>query len=625
MNLKTIFTLIPLLLIIFTTAGIHAAPPTPSPENTVTLEQITVVSAKIDDYVQKNPNQVVSMDEKELTERNFLEVYEALGSMAGVDVKRGSSGLGARISIRGGGGSGSVLVLIDGRPMNSGQFGGVDLGSIPMDMIKKITVFKPPAPVWLGPGSSAGAIYIETQKGKSKKKDKISARLRTGTGSYGQVDINGSCKINRESSNTLLAAGYGHQDGKRTNSQRDKGHFSFNWDKETDSLLNLQVNGKYYLSDHGVSGPTYNPTPNASQRYEKGSLDMKLKGFMGDTLDYEVKTFVDITDLEDRSNTGEKATLDAYSTGIGGELFWNAPDDAKEIRIGTLLRSNQVDHTLTGEHERNEISLHGVHTFKITPFILTAGIRGDYSNDFYFSPAGNLGLSYEVLPDLLIKTNAGYTTNLPSFSQLYQPSHGSIDQVRGNPDLDKERITTVTCGVQHTFKKKSYMEFTLFRTDSRDLIKYQRGDDLISRPENIEGAEKHGMEATLKYKFNKALSIDLNHIWQQTENEDNKGELSYAPDHAFKATLKSRLPTLTRMECTMRAYTSQYTDTENTEDEKIHGYATVDAKFIQPLKFASTSGEVYLNLINLFDTDFDSHYGYPDDGFRFLCGLNINF
>lgn len=79
-------------------------------ESTVTLDQITVVSKKNDDYIQKNPNQVVSMDETEITQRNFLEVYEALGSMSGVDVRRGSSGMGARISIRGGGGSGSVLV-----------------------------------------------------------------------------------------------------------------------------------------------------------------------------------------------------------------------------------------------------------------------------------------------------------------------------------------------------------------------------------------------------------------------------------------------------------------------------------------------------------------------------------
>ena len=591
----------------------------------VTLEEVTVVSQKIDDYIQKNPNQVVSMGALEMTQRNFIDPYEVLGSMPGVDVRRGSSGMGARISIRGGGGSGSVLVLVDGRPMNTGQFNGVDLGSIPMDIIKKITVFKPPAPVWLGPGSSAGAIYIETKRGKAGRAATSSGRLRTGAGSHGRFDLNGSWKNSWEKTNLLLAAGYGHRDGKRENSQRNKGHFSFNWDKETSSLVNVQLNGKYYLSDHGISGPTYNPTPNASQRYEKGGLDMKVKGFLGDCLDYEVKAFGDFTALEETSNTGEKVNLDSFSTGGGGEIFWNNAAGDQEARLGTLIKTEQVDQTLTGEHDRTQISLHAMHTMKFRPLILTMGARGDYSNDFDFSPAGNLGLSYEILTGLLMKTSVGYTTNLPTFGQLYQPSHGAIDQVRGNPDLNEEKITSWTLGVQKNFKKKSYMELAAFRTDSRDLIKYQRGDDLISRPENIDKAWKQGLEATFKYNFNQGLALDLNHVWQDTKNEDNGRDLSYAPEHSFKATVKYKLQRVTRLESSLRAYSCQFTDTENTEDEVIDGYATVDAKVIEPVKIINRSGEVYLHFMNLLDRDYSSHYGYPDDGFRFICGLNLNF
>lgn len=589
------------------------------------LEEIVVVGEKIDDYVQNNPNQVVSISEQELMERNFLQVYEALGSMAGVDVKPSTSGLGARISIRGGGGSGSVLVLLDGRPMNTGQFGGVDLGSIPIDMVRKITVFKPPAPVWLGPGSSAGAIYIETKKGNKRKDAKISGRIRTGAGSFGKLDLNGSCKINNDDSNLLLAAGYGHRDGKRENSQLDKGHFSFNWDKETDSLLSLQVNGKYFLSDHGVSGPTYNPTPKASQRYEKSSLDVKVKGFLGESLDYDVKAYADRVDLEDTANNGEVAKLDAYTAGLGGEILWSGEDGKSELRVGGLFENSEVDHTLTGEHHRDAFSLHGVHTLKRAPFILTTGIRGDYTSDFHFSPAGNLGVSYELLPYTVLKTNGGYSVNLPSFGQLYQPSHGSIDQVRGNPDLDKEKVTSFSFGVQHRFEDKNQIELSFFRADTRDLIKYQRGDDLINRPENVGRATKQGVEATLKYNINDYLSVDFNHVWQHTENKDNGKELSYAPDHAFKATLKSKFASGTRVECTVRAYSGQFTDTENTEEEKLDAYATADAKIIQPFSIRSKSGEVYVHFINLLDEDYEVHYGYPDDGFRFQCGVNLNF
>ena len=584
-----------------------------------------VTGEKIDDYTLKNPNQVVTISENELVERNFLQVYEALGTMGGVDVKPSTSGLGARISIRGGGGSGSVLILLDGRPMNTGQYGGVDLGSIPIDLVKRITVFKPPAPVWLGPGSSAGAIYIETKKGDTKKETKTSGRIRTGAGSFGQFDLNGSCKLSRDESNLLLAAGYGHRDGKRINSLLDKGHFSFNWDRQTENLSSFQVNGKCYLSDHGVSGPTYNPTPNARQRYERTSLDFKFKGFAGESVDYDLKAYGDLTRLKDTANNGEVARLNANTAGLGGEFVWSGENGKNEIRMGSLFENSAVDHTLTGKHERNAFSIHGVHTLKQEAFVFTTGIRGDYTDDFYFSPAGNLGLSYEVLPQTLIKANGGYSINLPSFGQLYQPSHGSIDQVRGNPDLDKEKITSFSFGVEQNFWKKNHMELSFFRTDTRDIIKYNRGDDLISRPENIDRAYKQGAEITLKYRINDDISFDFNHVWQHTKNEDNGKELSYAPDHTFKVTLKSKFAWGTRLEGTVRSYSSQFTDTENTQEEKIDSYTTADAKIIQPFLIKSKSGEVYVHFINLFDKDYEVHYGYPDDGFRFQCGININF
>jgi iron complex outermembrane receptor protein len=52
-----------------------------------------------------------------------------------VDVKRGS-GIGSRISIRGSGNSGKVLVLLNGRPLNTNQYGR--LSAIPIDMVQSI-------------------------------------------------------------------------------------------------------------------------------------------------------------------------------------------------------------------------------------------------------------------------------------------------------------------------------------------------------------------------------------------------------------------------------------------------------------------------------------------------------
>ncbi len=107
----------------------------PDAETVHTLETIHVASERLSEYVKNHPQNIVELDQEEIRERNFLEVGEALDSMPGVDVTHGSSGMGARVSIRGSSGAGSVLVLIDGRPINSGRDGGGKLGSVPIEEV----------------------------------------------------------------------------------------------------------------------------------------------------------------------------------------------------------------------------------------------------------------------------------------------------------------------------------------------------------------------------------------------------------------------------------------------------------------------------------------------------------
>lgn len=588
------------------------------------LSAIVVTGEKLESYAHKNPSQVVVMGSKEIESRNFLAVGEALGSMSGVEVSRTSSGLGSRIAIRGGGGSGSVLVLIDGRPAATMQYGGVDLSSLPIEMVKKIIVFKPPVPVWLGPGSAAGAIYIETKKSAARKKKPTSARVRVFGGSFGQVAASGSIKTGWDGGHDLMiAGGGGHKDGKRDNSQYDQGHLSLNYGKKAD-LMDVQLNGRVFVSEHGSAGPTYNPTPNASQKYEKGSLDLKVKGEAGKSVDYEVKTFVDVKSLTDESNSGFVAELDQLSAGVGTDLFF-AVGEEDEFRMGFSGKHDQVDHTLSGDHDRTLVSLNGVYNFRLGAFKFSTGLRGDYATDFDACPGGHVGISYEAATGTLFKVNAGYSENIPSFGQLYQPSHGSIDQVRGNPDLKKEQIVSTNIGLIQTFDAGHELEISFFRTDTSDLIKYVRGTDLINRPVNISNAWKQGVEASAKIKFTAQTRLSLSYVWQKTENEDNGKELGYAPRHLVKAAINTTLPIKTKIELSAKAVSAQYTDLDNTESQRLDDYVCFNAKIIQPFVLFGHKTEIFVHLNNLLDTDFAVHYGYPDDGFRWVCGCNINF
>ena len=587
------------------------------------LGEITVTGDQIEDFISQNPSQVVSMGAAEIEKRNFLQVQEVLGTMSGVDVKTDSSGLGTRISIRGGAGSGPVLVLIDGRPAATLQYGRVDLSSIPIDIVSKIIVFKPPVPVWLGPGSAAGAVYIETRQKKQKNKGGEKGKIRALAGSFGLFSASATGQVDTADSQFLVSGGASHKDGKRENSQKDLAHLSFGYNKKKEGRQ-IQANAKTYVSDRGVSGPTYNLTPDAQQKCAKTSFDLKYKGYKDDT-DYTLKAWTDIKKLDETAQNGDESSLDTLAAGVGADFFLpgNSKDD--EIKIGGIADYNQVDHTLTGEHDRTRMGTHAEYNLRSRPFVYTLGARADYTNDFDFSPGGHAGVSYEFSKETQIKANAGYTENIPSFGQLYQSTHGSIDQVRGNPDLDPERIVSLNIGVDHSFSKNHQFSIALFRTDCWDLIKYQRDSNNISSPQNVDRAYKHGLETSLTFVFSDMTEIELNYILQTSENKDNGKYLSYTPSHTGKLVFKTAFKTKTRLEWIMRAYSTQYTDNENDETEKLDPYMTTDIKLAQPLTLFKLKALGFVNIHNLFDKDYSSHYGYPDDGIRVEIGLSLNF
>jgi len=158
------------------------------------------------------------------------------------------------------------------------------------------------------------------------------------------------------------------------------------------------------------------------------------------------------------------------------------------------------------------------------------------------------------------------------------------------------------------------------------LISYRRDPkDLFYQPINISRAYKQGVELSIKYKWKKDASIDISYILQESKDKETDEDLIYTPKHKAKITGKYVLATNTRLEAILRAVSDQYSDSENSDSNKLDDYMNVDLKMIQPLTLKSLPGEFFIHIQNLFDTDFEFHQGYPDDGIRFVSGLNLNF
>ncbi|MFP4533106.1 MAG: TonB-dependent receptor plug domain-containing protein [Desulfobacterales bacterium] len=589
------------------------------------LEEVTVTAKRLESFIQNNPQQVEVMGRNEIRVRHFLDTETAVDAIPGVSVEPSGTGLGARISIRGSGGTGRILVLVNGRPAGGSQYGSAVIGDIPVSMVERIEVYKPPVPVWLGVGASSGAINIVmAPDGKADGKTRPSARFRVLGGSYGTAEATASKTMSSDNQRLQLSATGKHTAGKRRSSDRDNANICAKWERQTPDAGTYDINGRYYYCAHGNPGRDYNPTPDAEQTFQKASADFRAQGMTGDTRSYKAKLFADGVRLEDRSQTGMESTLETLGVGAKGEADWCEDTGLLSVRTGASARHETVDHTLSGNHDRRQIGLHGQFDRRLGAFSVSAGARGDWTSDFDPAPGGNLGISFKSGADRIIKAGVGYTVNIPTFGQLYQPSHGSIDQVRGNPHLDEERVISSSLGFIQKMGKTGEISVTLFREDVEDLIAYQEFADTIKRPVNIADAWRCGVEINVKWQPFDQTELNLNYIRQESENEANGEELTYTPAQKFRATVKQSLKkTDTRLEIDMEAVSERFSDLENSREKRMAGYLSMDAKIAQPLKWGGHPFELFVQVRNLFDNNFEIHHGYPDDGLRAYAGFNV--
>jgi vitamin B12 transporter len=589
------------------------------------MHEVVVTAERLQEYIKNHPQEAQSVDREEIVKRNLSSVEDVLKTMPGVEVYT-SSGIGSRVSIRGSGKSGGILMLLNGRPLNSNQYGGLDLNSIPVDMIESVTVFKPPIPIWLGPGGSEGAINIVTRSAvPADKKKKAQGSAKLGGGSYGFVEGALSSQCSTTESSALLTATAKHVDGRRTNSDRTDGTLSMNVSRDAGSGR-FSMNGRYYHAEYGSPGPIDNATPNARQEYQKGSLDAGFKGAIGAIGTYTLGPYGDMVKLKDRSQTGIVYPLRDDKIGLKFDAAWTQEQGGWELRLGGMTEYDAFDHSLAGSHHRFRNGLNSQYDQRIGSLTATVGARADHTNDFEFNPGFFGGLGWGVTDRLLFKIRAGYAVNVPTFEQLYQTSHGSIDQARGNPDLQEENIWSYTAGIEYAFAKDRLFHIMLFRYDTSDLIGYQRGVDLIYRPFNISRAVRQGIETTARYGWENGLTLELNLILQNSSNSETGGDLPYTPKIKVKSGVQYAVPSLkTRLECAVRYEGERFSQIENLPSQKMAEYTVVDLKAIQSFTLAGKTADLYAVIDNVFDKRYQAHLGYPNDGFRFNAGLQMRF
>jgi outer membrane receptor for ferrienterochelin and colicin len=249
---------------------------------------------------------------------------------------------------------------------------------------------------------------------------------------------------------------------------------------------------------------------------------------------------------------------------------------------------------------------------------LTAGLRGDFYDDFDDQVSPKVSLLYKHDPSTQYFLSGGYAYNPPAYSDKFGTDWNmTAYTVRtNNSDLDAEKLKSVELGARKSIADKFNGSLTAYYTEADDLIesiKERReiggaGSRVYMTYEyhaNIDRATMKGIESEFNYDIaaNHRISGNLTYMEAKNEETDQRlersptwlGSIAYNYSRPFD---RYRLWTTLRGRGQDGIYIGEYSVDEPRE---VSGFFVVDVSLGFDIgKYFSVFGDV----TNLFDADY---------------------
>lgn len=205
------------LMLVAVAAGINAEEVTDS----MNLQDVVVTGTRNATDVRYLPMTVSVIGRQTLTEQYQTSVLPTVmqqvpglfvtsRSMLGYGVSGGAAG---GINLRGiAGGSGQLMVLIDGHPQYNGIYGHPIADSYQTLMTERVEVLRGPASMLYGSNAMGGVINIVT---RGMHEDGVKTTVNLGAGSYGTIQAEASNQVRSGKFSSTVAAQYGRTDNHR--------------------------------------------------------------------------------------------------------------------------------------------------------------------------------------------------------------------------------------------------------------------------------------------------------------------------------------------------------------------------------------------------------------------------
>ena len=604
--MKKVFTLLIFLISNFSV----------SQDQTTDLDEVVVVSSKLDLPFSKNFRTVNIISSEDIKNSPVTNVSDLLQEITGIDVRRrGVGGVQGDLYIRGGGFD-QTLLLVDGMKMDDAQTGHHTLNMIlPLYLIERVEIIKGPAARVFGQNAFNGAINIVT-KDFDGEKGTIHMNLNElSYGSFEQKNISLSTKITAENIKSLISYSGNRSDGYRHNTDFKRNNYfvktSFNTNKSPVNIIASFNENKF-----GANG--FYASPSATEQYEETQASL-----LGVTTTINSKKLSITPRLYWRRGQDEYIYIrdnpsvyrNLHKTNkVSAELSGSYFSKSGITGFGMDLSTVNISSNNLGEHKRTTVNLFADHTFQLfdEKLFISPGIALSYFSDMSFHSFPGIDLGYNVSSDFKIYSNIGKTYRIPTYTDLYYSDRTTV----GNENLNPESATSTELGLKYNSSNFKFSA-ALFNRSAKNIIDYVKSSENdLWKAENIGSLTTKGYEFDISYSFKS--SYDLSNVNSISIGYTNIRDNNYVTDINFSKyslnSLKHHLISKLNLKYIKNInHSIVYKYSERSDKSN---YSVLDSKIMY-------KKGLYIYINNILDEIYSETNLVPMPGRSFLVGFNV--
>ena len=537
-----------------------------------------------------------------------------------------SDGAAGTISMRGlSGGSGQVMVLIDGHPQYMGMFGHPISDAYQSLMAERVEVLRGPASVLYGSNAMGGVVNIVTRR---MQQDGVRTDINAGYGSWNTVQTELTNRVRYKDFSSIVSASYNRTDGHRADMGFEQygGYAKLGYDFSPHWRVRADVNVTHFNASN--PGTVSDPLTDAEQSVTRGMTSLAVEN------EYEGTSGA----LSVFYNWGDHHINDGYSV-LAGEspldYRFNSHDDMMGIsayQSVRMFRGNRLtvgvdwyrfggsawNQYVAGERRGEREDIVNIAQHEVAGYVdfrqnvgtwltLDAGIRIDHHSHIGVEWVPQAGLSFHLPLFMELKASVSKGFRYPTIREMYMfPPQ--------NPDLMPERMWTYELSLsQKLLEGRLSYGVNVFYIDGDNFIMTQMVD---GRPHNVNaGALRNaGVEAQAAWRIARDWSVDANYSFLHMDNP-----VVAAPEHKLYVGglfAHGRWHVSTGVQYVAGLYT-QVGDSPVQEDFVLWN---IRASF-RILDWMS----VWVRGENLLNWKYEINAGFPMPGANVTGGLNFEF